>query len=157
MKRLLLMRHAKAVQAADPLADIARTLMDRGERDARRVGERLRPHYGKPDLIVASPAARALRTAQLVAATLDYTPSEIALERELYLAEPSMLLETVARQAPTLQTLLLVGHNPGLTELVHELLPAFTVDDLPTAAVIAAVNRAAKRKRKERLMWAHPS
>ena len=137
MKRLLLMRHAKAVQAADPLADSARPLLERGERDARRIGERLRPHYGKPDLIVASPAARALQTAQLVAGALDYARADIVLDRELYLAEPRTLLEIIASQDARLETLLVVGHNPGLSELALELLPAFAVDDLPTAAVVA--------------------
>jgi phosphohistidine phosphatase len=137
MKRLLLMRHAKAVQAADPLTDIARPLTERGERDARRIGERLRPHYGTPEKIVASPAARALKTAQLVATALGYPPAGITLERQLYLAEPSTLLEVIAGQSAGFETLLVVGHNPGLTELVHALLPSFSVDDLPTAALVA--------------------
>lgn len=137
MKRLLLMRHAKALQAADPLADNTRPLMERGERDARRIGERLRQHLGRPNLIVASPATRAIRTAQLVANVLEYASADIVLERQLYLAEPATLLEIVAGQDPKLETVLVVGHNPGLTELVHTLLPAFAVDDLPTAAVVA--------------------
>lgn len=137
MKRLLLMRHAKAVQAADPLADNARPLMERGERDARRIGERLRQHLTRPNLIIASPATRAVRTAQLVANALEYPPADIVLERELYLAEPATLLEVIAGQDPKLESVLVVGHNPGLTELVDALLPTFAVDDLPTAALVA--------------------
>lgn len=136
MKRLLLLRHAKAVPAEAPLADIARPLAARGERDAHRIGERLRQHGRLPDGILASPAARTMQTAQLVAAALGKSPAAIEVERRLYLAEPAALLEAIAEQDAAIETLLVVGHNPGLTELVHELLPSFEVDDLPTAAVV---------------------
>ena len=136
MKRLLLLRHAKAVPATDPLLDIDRPLAERGERDARRIGERLRQQRVQPAVILASPAARALRTAQLVARTIDHPRDAITLERRLYLAEPAAIIEIIAAQDATVETLLVVGHNPGLTELVHRLLPAFDVDDLPTCAVV---------------------
>ena len=136
MKRLLLLRHAKAVPATDPLVDIDRPLADRGERDARRIGQRLREQRLQPTLILASPAARALRTAQLVAGTLDFPRERIALDRRLYLAEPAAIAEIIAAQDAAIDTLLVVGHNPGLTELAHQLLPAFDVDDLPTCAIV---------------------
>jgi phosphohistidine phosphatase len=136
MKRLLLLRHAKAAAADEPLADIARPLTERGERDARQIGDRLRQHHPRPDLILASTATRALQTAQLVASAFDYARDDIALERRLYLAEPATLLDVIMDQSATLSCLLVVGHNPGLTELVHGLLPDFEVDDLPTAAVV---------------------
>ncbi|HET7924652.1 MAG TPA: histidine phosphatase family protein [Rhodanobacteraceae bacterium] len=136
MKRLLLLRHAKAEPATEPLVDIDRPLADRGERDARRIGERLRQQRQRPELILASPAARALRTAELVAHTLDYPRDAIALDRRLYLAEPTAIVEIIAAQNGAIETLLVVGHNPGLTELVHHLLPAFDVEDLPTCAVV---------------------
>jgi phosphohistidine phosphatase len=136
VKRLLLLRHAKAVPATEPLADSARPLAPRGERDARRIGERLRDHRQRPGLIVASPAARALHTARLVAAAIDYPRAEIAQEQRLYLAPPATILEIIAAQSAAIETLLVVGHNPGLSELVHELLPTFDVDDMPTAAIV---------------------
>ena len=136
MKRLLLLRHAKAVAAAEPLADSARPLAERGERDARRIGERLREQRLRPALILTSPAARALRTAQIVASALDYPHESIALERGLYLAEPAAIGEIIAAQEAALEILLVVGHNPGLTDLVHRLLPDFDVDDMPTGAVV---------------------
>jgi phosphohistidine phosphatase len=136
MKRLLLLRHAKAVPASEPLADFDRPLAERGERDAHRIGGRLKGQRLRSALLVASPAARALRTAQLVAEEIDYPLDAIALERRLYLAEPAAIVEVVAGQDDAIQTLLVVGHNPGLTELVHRLLPTFDVDDLPTCAVV---------------------
>jgi len=136
MKRLLLLRHAKSVQATDPLADISRALAERGERDARRIGERLREQRLHPALILTSPAARASHTARIVASAIDYAHESIALDRRLYLAEPAAILEIVAAQDAALETLLVVGHNPGLTDLVHRLLPDFDIDDMPTGAVV---------------------
>jgi phosphohistidine phosphatase len=136
MKRLLLLRHAKAVPATDPLGDSARPLAERGERDAQRIGQRLRRHGLRPTLILSSPAVRALRTARVVAAAGDYPDERIALDPRLYLAEPATLMAIIAAQSAAIETLLVVGHNPGLTELVHRLLPAFDDDDLPTCAVV---------------------
>jgi phosphohistidine phosphatase len=136
MRRLLLLRHAKAVPADDPLTDSARPLAERGLRDAPRIGERLRQHRARPTLILSSPATRALQTAELVAAALDYALQDIALERRLYLAEPATLIAIIAAQPAAVETLLVVGHNPGLTELCHRLLPTLDVDDLPTCAVV---------------------
>jgi phosphohistidine phosphatase len=135
MKRLLLLRHAKAVPATESLVDIDRPLAERGERDARRIGERLRAAV-RPALILTSPAARALRTARLVAHEIDYPLDAIALDRRLYLAEAAAMLAIIADQSPAIETLLVVGHNPGLSEVVHRLLPAFDVDDLPTGAIV---------------------
>jgi phosphohistidine phosphatase len=136
MKRLLVLRHAKAVPGTAPLADSARTLAERGERDARRIGDRLRQQKLKPALILTSPAARALHTAQIIATAVGYPPQEIVLERRLYLAEPDALVSVIAAQSAAIETLLVVGHNPGLTDLVHRLLPTFDVEDLPTAAIV---------------------
>jgi phosphohistidine phosphatase len=137
MKRLLLLRHAKAVPAEDPLADIARPLAERGERDARYIAERLRQHQAPPARILTSSAARTLQTAQHVAAAFAQPRESLVIERRLYLAEPAALLAVIAAQDTALESLLVVGHNPGLTELVQSLLPSFDVDDLPTCAIVA--------------------
>ncbi len=136
MKRLLLLRHAKAVPAEEPLADIGRPLAERGERDARRIAQRLRHHQAPPALTLTSSATRTLQTAQLVAQTLDQPRDSLVIERRLYLAEPAALLAVIATQDAALASLLVVGHNPGLTELVHLLLPSFDVEDLPTCAIV---------------------
>ncbi len=56
--------------------------------------------------------------------------------RGLYLAEPGALVSIIEAQSAAIETLLVVGHNPGLTELVHRLLPTFDDDNLPTSAVV---------------------
>jgi len=136
MKRLLLLRHAKAAPPTAPLTDSARPLVERGERDARRIGERLREQRLRPRLVVTSPAARTVQTARLIAAAVDYPSDEITLEDRLYLAQPAAIVNVIAAQSAAAETLLVVGHNPGLSELVHELLSEFDVDDLPTGAIV---------------------
>jgi len=106
MKRLLLLRHAKAVPAEEPLADIARPLAQRGERDARRIGERLRQHARGAQRILTSPALRTLQTAQLVATALDHAHDGIMIERQLYLAEPKTLKAAIAAQDAAIESLL---------------------------------------------------
>jgi phosphohistidine phosphatase len=137
MKRLFLLRHAKAEPGTETLADIARPLAARGERDARHIAGRLHRQLGHLDLILASPAARTLQTAEIVAAVFGYPRSAVVLERALYLAEPSELIDAIATHGGTVDRMLVVGHNPGLTELAHALLPGFDVDDLATSAIVA--------------------
>jgi phosphohistidine phosphatase len=137
MKRLLLLRHAKAVPADGASPDLARALAERGERDARHIGERMRQRHACPDLIVASPALRTHRTAQLVAAAFGYEPERIALDARLYLAAADEISAVIAAQKRTVDCLLVVGHNPGLSELAQSLLPDVVEDDLPTGGVVA--------------------
>lgn len=136
-KRLLLLRHAKAVPADGTFADIARPLAARGERDSRHMGERMRRRHERPDLILASPAVRTRQTAEIVAAAFDYGPEKIAFDERLYLADPDEIAAVIAAQDPSIACLLVVGHNPGLSELAHRLSPELAVDDLPTAALVA--------------------
>jgi len=137
MKQLLLLRHAKSSWSDDATPDFARPLAPRGERDAPAMGERLRSHGVTITRIVSSPALRARRTAELVAAALGHSEHDVQLVPELYLAAPRTILDVVARQIDAVDSLLIVGHNPGLTELANGLLPELDLDDLPTAGVVA--------------------
>jgi phosphohistidine phosphatase len=136
-KRLLLLRHAKAVPADGTFADIARPLAARGERDSRHMGERMSRRREHPDLILASPSVRTRQTAEIVAAAFGYPPGKIAFDDRLYLADPDEIASVIAAQDSSTACLLIVGHNPGLSELAHRLSPDLAVDDLPTAAVVA--------------------
>jgi phosphohistidine phosphatase len=137
MKRLLLFRHAKSSWNDEGALDFTRTLAPRGEHDAPEMGNRLRNRGIAVDLVLASPAARAKRTAALVAAALGYAEERIALATELYLASPGALLEAIGRQPDSAATLLVVAHNPGLTELANLLVAGLNLDNLPTAGVVA--------------------
>jgi phosphohistidine phosphatase len=142
------MRHAKSDWAVTGRGDFARPLNTRGARDAPRMGRWLKAEGYVPDRIVSSPATRAYQTALYVAAELDCAPAAIVWEPQIYEADLTDLLEVLRRHDPGRGTLLLVGHNPGLEDLLCHLcrrIPPRAGDDklLTTAAV--AVLRCAGR------------
>jgi phosphohistidine phosphatase len=81
MKTLFLIRHAKSSWDDTALPDKDRPLNDRGWRDAPKMGKRLAKRHVKPDLILSSPAVRALRTAEIIAKKLDYRRKIVVNER----------------------------------------------------------------------------
>lgn len=142
MKSLILLRHAKSGWD-DPVArDFDRPLNDRGRRASRTVGRWLRDQGVTFDHVAASPATRCVDTIEELAVGLGrrLTP---AWDRRVYLASADTLLEVVQEAPAEAASLLLVGHNPGLEELVLMLVPDQADDELrdeledkfPTAAV----------------------
>jgi phosphohistidine phosphatase len=136
MKHLILLRHAKSSWKSTMLGDVDRPLAERGERDAPRIGERLKSRGAHPTLLLTSPARRALRTAELIGRALGLAREQTRTVPALYLATPGEIRAVVAAQDDTHDCLMLVGHNPGLTDLVNELLPGLALDNLPTAGVV---------------------
>ena len=137
MKRLTLLRHAKSSWKERHLADHDRPLSERGERDAPKMGARLSARKARPSLILSSSAARAFATAKHVAEALAYPLEFLQTEPRLYLASPNDILELIRSQEDNFSDLLIVGHNPGLTDLANQLLPDLGLDNLPTAGVVA--------------------
>jgi len=144
VKRLTLVRHAKSSWRDPDLADHERPLSGRGKNDAPRMGERLRIRRVRPSLIATSTAKRALQTAQIVADSLGYPREFLHIEPALYLADPAAILAVVGAQDEGFSDLMLVGHNPGLTELVNGLLPDLRLNNLPTAGVVAMESTAVR-------------
>jgi phosphohistidine phosphatase len=120
MKTLFLLRHAKASRDDPTLPDHDRPLKDRDKEDAKRIGRRLRDAGLTPTLIVSSTAVRARKTASKVAKQLDY-PRAIELTDGLYLSTPREHLEVVHSLPDTEERVMLVGHNPGLSQFLSEL------------------------------------
>jgi phosphohistidine phosphatase len=119
VKRLLLLRHGKAVPADPGIEDHERDLLPRGRQDAPAIGRYMAESGYVPDVILSSTSRRTAETAELVAAelpmrTIDYVET-------LYLAAPPALLAAIRGQAENVQTLLLVGHNPGVERLAAAL------------------------------------
>ena len=135
-RRLLtLLRHAKSSWKDVTLGDFERPLNRRGERDAPEMGRRLAALGFAPDLIVASPAERALRTARTLAREIGYPVARIRFEESLYGATPETLLAEIRALDDALGHVAIVGHNPGLTEL-HNALAAPGIDNIPTCGVV---------------------
>ncbi|MEU9119926.1 histidine phosphatase family protein [Streptomyces sp. NPDC048506] len=116
LRRLVVLRHAKSAWPPD-VADHDRPLAERGLRDAPAAGRWLRAADCIPDLVVCSTAERARQTWELAAEQLPDRPT-VRHEPRLYGADPADLLAVVRETPPDVGTLLLVGHNPAVQDLV---------------------------------------
>jgi phosphohistidine phosphatase len=133
VKTLFLVRHAKSSRDEPELLDKDRPLNDRGKRDAPNMGKRLAKRDVAPDLILSSPAKRALETARIIAKKLDYKLADIVVDERLYATGSNDLLDVIRKLGAKPKTVMLFGHNPELTELAHRLSTKIT--RLPTCAV----------------------
>ena len=136
MKRLILARHAKSSWANPGQADIDRPLNERGERNAPEMGRRLCERGEVPALVVSSPARRALATARLMADEFGIRREEIVIEDSLYEASVATWLRVIAALPARVDAVLMVGHNPTLTELANLLCHGVRIDNVPTCGVL---------------------
>jgi phosphohistidine phosphatase len=127
MRRLLLLRHAKTERSEPGTKDISRVLIDRGRKDAAKIGAYMASHALVPDRVVLSPAARTQETWKYAAAAFQPEPAAMSAER-LYDASPHTILGVIKDTPASAHTLLLVGHNPGLHDLALLLIAAGDVD-----------------------------
>ena len=122
MKTLILLRHAKSGWDDKIARDFDRPLNSKGERAARTVGRRLHDDGVRFDHIIASPAVRVRETLAQLWEGYGSSP-DVAFDTALYLAPADSLLDHVQRTDDRIDRLLLVGHNPGLEDLVLTLIP----------------------------------
>lgn len=137
-KRVTLLRHAKSSHHNLSLNDHDRPLNPRGERDAPVMGRRLTHKGGRPTLILTSTAVRARQTARLFAQAIGYPIEFIQSERELYLADPDIILDVIAGQDDAFDDLVVCGHNPGMTQLASDLSGTY-IDNVPTCGLVVVV------------------
>jgi phosphohistidine phosphatase len=133
MKTLFLVRHAKSSRDDPSLPDRDRPLDERGKQEAPMMGKRLAKRKVKPDLLVSSPALRALTTAQLIAEEIGYKRKDIVADDRLYGSSPDELLAIIRALDKKLDRVMLVGHNPEFSELAHRL--SSKIAEMPTSAV----------------------
>ena len=136
MKILTLVRHAKSSWKDTSLTDRDRPLNKRGKRDAPEMGRRIAAAGIRPSLIVSSPATRAWTTAKVIANEIGYPREFLQRDNALYLASVNGILDVIASQDVGFNSLMLVGHNPGFTDLANYLVPGLT-NNVPTAGVIS--------------------
>lgn len=117
MKQLLIMRHAKSDWHDSQLSDHERPLNGRGLTDAPHMGQWLQQNGITPDLIVSSTANRAQTTAKLLIEAAGFN-SPLITHNSFYLAPPSAYIHYLQQLENQFQRVMVVGHNPGLEELV---------------------------------------
>lgn len=135
MKTLIIIRHAKSSWNNLALNDFDRPLNGRGKKDAPAMGERLKGMGVVPNLIISSPANRAKTTAYAIAEKLGIKREDIVLNEDLYHASTSELLDIIEGIDNSVETLALVGHNPGLTYFANMKTGAY-IDNVPTTGVL---------------------
>jgi phosphohistidine phosphatase len=133
VKHVYLLRHAKSSLGGPQVDDHDRPLNARGRRSAAEVGATLRRKKIRPDLVLVSSAERTMETVTLLG--LD---AEVSSERRLYLADAKKLLNRLRMLPDDVSTVLLVGHNPGIEQLVAALSRAEDkpLEGMPTAALV---------------------
>ncbi len=136
MKALTILRHAKSSWDDASIVDHDRPLNARGKRDAPIMAARMAISGTRPSLILSSSAKRAWSTAKIVAKELSYPLEFLQRERDLYHAGVSRLLDVLAKQDNGFNNILLVGHNPGLTDFANYLVADLT-DNIPTCGYIS--------------------
>ena len=136
MKTLTLLRHAKSSWDNEGLPDQDRPLNERGKRDAPEMAQRIHEAAIRPSLIVSSPATRTWETAKAVAAEISYPIEFLQRDNKLYLASLDSLIDFVGQQDPGFNNVLVVGHNPGMTDFANFLCPGIA-DNVPTCGVLS--------------------
>jgi len=126
MQSLTLFRHAKTERESDTGRDFDRRLNERGRKDAARMGREIRKLGLKFDLLLSSPASRAVETAELADLPAQY-------DERIYDASMRQLLDLVRNSDASVASLLMVGHNPGFEQLASMLVGAPVI--MPTGSL----------------------
>ena len=133
-RRLSVVRHAKSSWKEAHQTDFERQLNARGQRDAPEMGRRMAAWEDPPSLVVSSAATRCVQTTHALVGTWLPAP-KVVFERELYLASAEQLLECVLALDSAHLHVMLVAHNPGLTDFLNRFADA-GIGNLPTCAVV---------------------
>jgi len=137
MKEIILVRHAKSDWGTEFLKDVDRHLNERGYRDAYSLSEWYAKNKNKPHLILSSTATRALSTALIFARNLNLDMKKFKLEEKIYEANTDKLLSVIREQDNSLDTLMLFGHNPSLSNMCNVLSDDLFFDDIPTCGILS--------------------
>lgn len=134
MKKLYLVRHAKAASRDSRNPDLGRPLLKKGKQDVRKIAKKLRQNGSRPDVIVSSSANRACQSASIVAKTLGYK-KKIVSQNEVYEANQGRLMKIVRKLKDGDNTVMIVGHNPAINELAGSLVKGFD-QAIPTSGIV---------------------
>jgi phosphohistidine phosphatase len=134
-KRLFLIRHGKAATALSGMSDFTRTLTETGLADAQEMATRLEKQGLVPELLISSPAPRALSTATCFSKIWNIPVSSIKIDLSIYEANLRSLVSIVNNLEDSVKQAAIFGHNPGISELANYLLDDRGIS-MPTAGVV---------------------
>lgn len=135
MKTLYLVRHAKSSWKDMSIIDFDRPLNKRGLHDAPLIGSLLKNKKIDIELIISSPAKRAKETAKIIANQIGFKDN-ILFDKEIYEASLEKLISIIKNFDENINNVMLIGHNPGLTNLANYLSKEF-ITNIPTCGVVA--------------------
>lgn len=118
MKYITLIRHGKAENATKTINDFKRVLTEKGEADAKLIGEYIKQVLPKVDLIISSTAFRALKTAQIIAEQIKFPKEKIKEENDMYDTNSPFYFDMLTVLPVTTHHVVLVGHNPEISDFV---------------------------------------
>jgi phosphohistidine phosphatase len=142
MKTVYLIRHAKSDWAIENIPDVDRPLNQRGYNDVHKMSAVIKEKKIIPDLIVSSPAIRAITTALVFSRTLEYDPGEILVIKKLYHSEVKDYLSAI-RELDDKYNTVLFGHNEIITKCVNTLVDSFT-NEMSTCSIAGISSPATK-------------
>ncbi|HAN77859.1 MAG TPA: hypothetical protein DCQ31_08850 [Bacteroidales bacterium] len=134
MKKLILMRHAKAVSEDLQTSDYLRSLATRGIEEAQIIGNYLKARHYIPQIIIASSALRTLQTAEVIGKYINYETAAIQHSKALYLGTADDIWQVITEIAESCETAIVVAHNPTVAEILQPLMKKRKLDifDFPT-------------------------
>jgi phosphohistidine phosphatase len=134
MKIVYLLRHGKASKDSGG-ADFDRPLVKSGLQDVKAIAKRFKKIAAAPEVIISSPAKRAMETATAFAKAVNFKPKKIVAHPAIYENEHKALLKILKEVEDKADSVVLVGHNPSLNDLAAHLLPEFN-EDIPAGALV---------------------
>jgi phosphohistidine phosphatase len=136
MKKLVLVRHAKSDWGKEHLKDIDRHLNERGYDDAYFMSDWYMQHNPMPEALVCSPATRAISTAFIFARAFGVKEADVQIKEGIYESGASRLKEVISQFSDEYASVMLFGHNPGLTDLLNELNKELLFENIPTCGIV---------------------
>lgn len=135
MKKLYLVRHAKSSWEFPELSDIDRPLIEKGIKRTKRIAKYFNENNVRADLIISSPAVRAMETAKFIANALNYPENNIQVERAIYFGESDSFFDVLYALPEHKNEVMIFGHNPVITQFANYFLSK-KLDYLPTSGVV---------------------
>lgn len=135
MKNIFIVRHAKSTKDIQELIDFERPLNERGVKNANQISEDLLKKKEIPEVIITSPAIRAISTALIFANKFDFPWEKFLVKDGIYEADAETILNVIRHIPDEYQSAMIFGHNPGFTILCNKL-GNKPIDNMPTSAVM---------------------